>query len=99
MSNDLNNIDPIGESLIDDIKKDEQLEHDLICNTGTAVDRLKKEIDTLNEMIKGYETYSGNTLFINQLKNLKQRMLIEITAIDRNFNNYVDYSESLKSES
>ena len=96
MSNYLNNIDPIGESLIDDIKKDEQLEHDLICNTGTAVDRLKKEIDKLNEMIEGYETYSGNTLFINQLKNLKQRMLLEILTIERNFNNYVDFQETLK---
>ena len=74
----------------------EQLEHDLICNTGTAINRIQKEINTFNEMIEGYETYSGNTLFISQLKNLKQRMLLEITTVNRNFNNYVDYNESLK---
>ena len=74
----------------------EQLEHDLICNTGTAINRIQKEVEKLNEMIEGYETYSGNTLFISQLKNLKQRMLLEITTVNRNFNNYVDYNESLK---
>ena len=93
MSNFLTDIDPFGES---NVEPNKELEHDLICNTGTAVDRLKKEIDKLNEMIEGYETYSGNTLFINQLKNLKQRMLLEILTIERNFNNYVDFQETLK---
>lgn len=74
----------------------EQLEHDLICNTGTAINRLKSEVETLNEMILSYQTYTSNDFFVTQLKNLKQRMLTELKAIDKNFNEYVDYSELLK---
>jgi len=74
----------------------EQLEHDLICNTGTSINRLKLEVEKLNEMIESYATYTSNDLFVNQLKNLKQRMLTELKAIDKNFNEYVDYNESLK---
>ena len=76
--------------------QDEQLEHDLICDTGTAIDRIKIEVQTLNEMIESYQTYTSNDFFVTNLKNLKQRMLIEITTVNRIFNNYVDYNESLK---
>jgi hypothetical protein len=70
-------------------------EHELICNTGTAINRMKSEVETLNEMIEDYKTYTNNALFFTQLKNLKQRMLTELKAIDKNFNEYVDYNESL----
>ena len=72
----------------------EQLEHDLICNTGTAIDRIKIEVQTLNEMIDSYETYTNNTLFLNNLNNLKQRMLNQINLLDKNFNSYVDLNEA-----
>ena len=74
----------------------EDLEHDLICNLGTPINRMKLEVANLDEMIKGYETYSDNTLFITQLKNLKQRMFNEVNDIEKAFNTYVDYNESLK---
>jgi len=76
----------------------EQLEHDLICNTGTAINRLKLEVKNLNEMILSYQTYTNNDFFVTQLKNLKQRMLTELKSIDKNFNEYVDYSELLKTQ-
>ena len=76
--------------------QDEQLEHDLICDTGTAISRMKIEVEKLNEMIESYQTYTSNDFFVTNLKNLKQRMLIEITTVNRIFNNYVDYNESLK---
>ena len=76
----------------------EQLEHDLICDTGTAINRLKLEVEKLNEMILSYQTYTNNDFFVTQLKNLKQRMLTELKSIDKNFNEYIDYNESLKLE-
>ena len=90
--NHLTQIDPIGESLTDETQNNEQLEHDLICNTGTAINRMKLEITNLNEMIEDYASYSSNTFFVTKLKNLKQRMLNQINDIDKNFNDYVDYN-------
>lgn len=74
------------------MEKDIEYEHNIICDTDSAIDRMKKEVENLNEMIKGYEAYSDNTLFASQLRNLKQRMLTEINIIDKNFKEYVDYN-------
>lgn len=68
-------------------------EHELICDTGTPISRLKYEINQLDEMIKGYETYSENSFFLNKLKNFKQRLTNLQKTIEDNFNTYVDYHE------
>jgi len=71
--------------------KTEELEHDLICNTGTHIKRLYNELENLDEMIEEYRTYTNNTFFLAKLKNLKQRMLNDLTGLENNFESFVEY--------
>jgi hypothetical protein len=70
------------------------MDHELICTTGTHINRMKSEVETLSEMIESYQTYTSNDFFVTNLKNLKMRMLTEIKAIEKNFNAYVDLNEA-----
>ena len=92
MSNHLNTIDKIGEDLSSDIQN-KDVEHDLICNTGTRISAIKKEVDVLDQIIKDYETYTSNAFLLNKLKNLKKRISNNINGLYTDFNAYVDYNE------
>lgn len=93
MGNYLTEIDPVGESNEDALKVVD-VEHDLICNTGTSITRLLEEINNLNIMIEEYKTYTNNTFFLSELQNLRMRMLTHVVSLEKNFNDYVDYNES-----
>lgn len=87
-------IDPIGESDIKDTAENNpDLVHDLNCKLYTDIDRLKKEVDNLENIIKDYETYTNNKFLLNALKMQKQRFKSLIDDIYNNFNTFCSHVE------
>ena len=86
-------IDPIGESEIDTSVNNPDLLHDLQCNIYTNIDRLKKEVESLDNIIKDYETYTNNKFLLNSLKMQKQRFKSLIDSIDTNYNKFCNHVE------
>lgn len=86
-------IDPIGESEIDTSENNLDILHDLQCNIHTNIDRLKKEVESLENIIKDYETYTNNKFLLNTLKMQKQRFKSLIDNIDTNYNTFCNHVE------
>lgn len=85
-------IDPIGES---DIKHNFNidLEHDLICGIDADIKSMHNDLNELNDLIEGYETYTPNRLMLNQLKQLHRKLVSGINAIETQYVEYKNLHE------
>lgn len=93
-------IDPIGmskEEPVDVLKKSKfemsSLEHDLICGIDTDIRSMHNDLNELNDLIEGYETYTPNRLMLNQLKTLHLKLVNGINAVESGFNEYKNLHE------
>lgn len=95
-------IDPIGMSQNDneiiDVSKPSNfdisnLEHNLICGIDADIKSMHNDLNELNDLIEGYETYTPNRLMLNQLKTLHRKLVSGINAIETQYVEYKNLHE------
>lgn len=91
-----NKIDPIGESFEREPETISPLDklHEDIINKNTYIVSLKNEITNLDELVKGYETFSDDVYMIDNLKNLSQRFKNNLKSLELACEGINDFIES-----
>lgn len=88
-------IDPIGEYMGKDLPISDPMEEleENCANRNTEIHNLKREVQALNELIAGFETYTDNTYMVKNLTNICQRMKGHLKSLDEHndwVNNFID---------
>jgi len=82
-------IDPIGESNLEN----KQLDHDLVCGLDSDIKTMTDNIEELSDLISRYETYTENVMMVSKLKILHHRLSNGIKAIESGYNDYKNLHE------
>ena len=71
----------------------EKLEESMV-NRNTEIFNLKRELVNLDELIKGYSSYTDNVFMIEKLQNISQRMKNNLMSLEVACGNINDFIES-----